>query len=513
MSCFTTCSGNKLSDCQIKECFVNKKNKPTSITKGIIGTGATLTTLGSAIALDPNSKDGKMLSVYLTNYTTATLKPMIGEAPVFPRAVVYPLVMGSAFAVEALGGDVGKRVFPFLSGASIKFASNDVGKYLQRANNKVEGDDDDSEDDDEDTSTPWLCSKNGDYRHIEENIDGCLQPGVALIQNENGKPHLCARVGITAVSVLSALASNVFVPGSFTSYCMMGLLRKVLKSVIRPTPLIPRYVVHASALGFAAFCDFGGVISIPRKIFPAICDFSFGLLTFDVKKGAKGAFRENAWCCNGEKGRAVEELTIADKEKKDSTGAWKKGAMSASALTATVLAYTYLPNSLTPILATDLFCATIKPVIKTTPQLVRYTLLTGVTVGGYAIQAQTGVPCGTIGVSLVVKSVLSDIRMWTRGKSKKIASCLPSSWNPVTWFSSPKKDKSKDKELPLDKSDLCEEGQLELYETLPWDEKFQDTSINFTQEQIFLEDEPKLKKTQFTWLDPRTYFRYEFSEI
>jgi hypothetical protein len=505
MFSLVTCSRfqSNEDDYQIEEYFVNKKNKPTSLSKGIIGTGATIATLGSAIAFDPGSKDGKVFSVYLTNYTTATLKPMIGEAPVFPRVVLYPLVMGSAFALQATG-DVGKQVFPFLSGAAVKFASNDVGKYLKRAN-KADGDSDDSEDDDEDTSAPWLCSNEGDYGYIEEKIERVLQPGVALVQNENGKPHLCTRVGITGCSVLSALASNVFVPGSFASYCMMGLLRKVLKPVISPTPLIPRYVVHAVALGSAAFCDFGGLITIPRKIFPAVCDFSFGLLIFDVKKGGKGAFRENAWCYNGENGEVVEELERSDEEKEDSRGCWKKGAMSASSLTATLLAYTYLPNSLTPILATDLFCATIKPVIKTTPQAVRYTLLTGVMAGGYTLQGYTGVPCGTIGASLAVKSILSDIRMWTRGKGKKIAPLLPTSWNPATWFCPPKKDKSKDKELPL--------AELESYEQLPINElelSEEYVEIDFDEEQeLLLEDEPKSDERQSSWWNPMACLRFE----
>ncbi|MBS0656291.1 MAG: hypothetical protein JSR46_10985 [Verrucomicrobia bacterium] len=446
----------------IDDIFVNEESLPTARTKQLMVAGSTLATLGVALIRDPDDKSSKVGYVYLANFSTQTLKRVaIPQLPIIPRAILYPAIMGAAFGLKATS-EVGSRLFPFLSGLPVKLASNDIAIYLKRANRTEEEDDDDSDDEGNDECNLWICSKEGEYGYIEEKIETTLKPILACLQDENGKPYLSTRVGITALAVILALGTNVLVPGSFASYCMMCLMRKVLKPVIMPTPLIPRYLVHAALLGSTAFCDYSGLVSLPIKVFPAVCDLSFSFLTLDVKKGMKGEFRSNAWCYNGECGEVQQEGEVEAEETSEKVppSTWKQGATIITTFAATVLSYIYLPNSLTPLLATDLFAGSIKPVIKRVAQLPRYGLLAAATGAGYAVQAFTDVHAGTIMASLTAKSALATLRMWTIGKQP--ASCLPTSWNPVTWFCPPEKEKkNKVEELLPGEEDLIASDELD----------------------------------------------------
>ncbi len=483
---------------KIGELFVliTEDYSPTPTTKGIISITTTVAAIGSFIIRDHHSKQGNVMSVYISNFATANLKPQVASLPIFSRLALYPLVLGSAFALSSTSV-LGKQIFPFLSGMTVKFASNDVGKYLARANKVQElEDDDDSDDDEPNTSSQWLFSRNGNFGNVEVKIETTLQPYLDLIQNEKNIPYLYVRVGITAAAILSALTTNLLAPGSFASYSMMNLLRKVLKPLIMPTPLVPRFATHAMGLGIAGFCDYSGLVSLPAKIFPFVCDFSFSFLTVDAKKGMKGTFQDNAWCYTGDCLSEVKEpindedeaeVESSDhKKEKEPPSPWKQTTMVVSTFGIAMLTHHYLPLSLTPILATDLFCGSIKAVIKRVPIVPRYALLTGSAVAGQCIQVYTNLPTGTIAISLTAKSIFSDVRKWTIGK--KLAPLLPTSWNPLTWFCPPSKDKSKKFPIEdeLDEMDEMDEMDEHVKELEDFDEDFHYSVLDYNEDKGLL---------------------------
>lgn len=269
---------------------------------------------------------------------------------------------------------------------------------------------------------------------VERRIDSVMSRVLWLFLKERegieGVPRQGTVIGIQAAVGISALASNIFLPGSFIALLTTNGVRKYLKRMVAKTPLYPRWATEAALLLLTAGVDYFGP-KLPIKFLPVTADIIFSLLTIDVKKGTAGKLKASA-CFSCLETEGKKEKMKKDKE----ISAETKFLSIAGTLTMAAGANLVLPGSVAAQYGTDLYSGAIKGSMKNgdkkskkakvVPLVGLYTLFGGLIAGGYAIEHYTAIPLGTIHTGVAVNNLIADISEWlnAKPKNKKVAIIL-----------------------------------------------------------------------------------------